>query len=323
MISRLVDAFRGSPAPAPPTAAPAAEIPELWWLTDVPSFIDEQSIDRLYNAVVKPEYLLLQASETVGEKHGAGETAEGGGGGEVSIPAFWKLSASAKIGANRSEEHAVSTQVTKQFVYSAEGRLQEIVTACRDRYRGRLLFENPDGTSLRSLDGAPCSWKQAEALLDTPGSRPLIFLDFAPGECILPVVGETVDGHTILLLDNIVAGLREKGCDIPDFPYDPTPAGSALRLVYWKLLMEHYDNRAALTAIQKGFGDGERIEWIDLRIKTRTRERPLLCHFSSGGKFPNGMFALSLVRRGHKEGFRLVAQLKKGCDLNILAFYER
>lgn len=327
LISKLVDAFgreRSEPiAPSAPPPIPAKPIPELWWLTDVPSFIDEQSIERLFNAVVKPEYLLLQASETYGDKHGLREAAELGASGEFSVPTFWKLGMSAKLSADRSEEQTRSSQVTKQFVYSPERRLQEIVTAYRDRHIDRLLFESPDGSTLRTPDGEPCSWKEAEGLLDVPGSRPLVFLDFAPGESILPVVGETVDGRTVLLLEKMAAALRKKGCDIPDFPEERTAEGSARRLEYWTRLMECYDNRAALQEIQNGFGNGERIEWIDLRIKTRTRARPLLCHFSSSGKFPNGMFALSLVRRGHKEGFRLVGQLKKGCDLNVLAFYER
>jgi hypothetical protein len=30
-----------------------------------------------------------------------------------------------------------------------------------------------------------------------------------------------------------------------------------------------------------------------------------------------------MVRRGYKVGLRMVGQLKKGCDINVLALYER
>ena len=62
MIARL---FRRSPPePVPPAEAAGPSRtdlrrellrhPQLWWLTDVPLFIDERSVDRLHGAIVQP-----------------------------------------------------------------------------------------------------------------------------------------------------------------------------------------------------------------------------------------------------------------------------
>ena len=84
MLSRLMELITsGGKSPAPSAAPPAKHDqvrshPNMWWLTDVPMFIDERAVDRLYGAIVQPEYILLQSSETLetGSTDGTSEEVE-------------------------------------------------------------------------------------------------------------------------------------------------------------------------------------------------------------------------------------------------------
>jgi hypothetical protein len=105
MISRL---FRRAPIPAVPPASGRAAMreelsrhPQLWWLTDVPMFLDERSVDRLHGAIVQPEYVLLQSQETAQRSRAETVTDELQAGLEASIPAFLKIGTQAKFSVAR------------------------------------------------------------------------------------------------------------------------------------------------------------------------------------------------------------------------------
>lgn len=322
LISRLLPA---RPAAAPP-AAPQNSLndhPQLWWLTDVPLFLDERSVDRLHGAIVQPEYVLLQSQETGQRRIAETGASEIDGGVEASIPAFLKLGLKTKNTEAVSRELSQSRQVTKQFVYTAERRLQEVLVAYRERQPERVLFDRPDGSGLVSLEGKPVGWSEAEALLDQRGPRPLVFLDLAPHAPILPMAGETVEGQTLRLFETLIERFGTREAPIPPFPSDKDPDAAAMKDAHWNALIAAYDNRVALEVVEEGFGGGHRIEWIDYRIKLGSRPKPIHIHFSPRGQVPTGAFAYNFVRRGFKVGLRIVAQLRKGCDMRALALYER
>src|SRR5579883_846652 len=308
-----------TPPTTPGTSSKRGELQahrNLWWLTEVPMFIDEQSVDRLFGAIVQPEYILLQSSETAqkGRTEARGDELEGSG--EVSLPAFFKIGTKAKLTGNVTDATSHTAQITKQFVYSSEQRLQDVVVAYKERYPERVLFSEPGRTTLTSLSGTSINWVTAEALLDEPGVRPLLFIDLAPQVEILPMAGETGDGKTILIFESMIERLKKNGITIPDFPDDRAPDAEAQKKCYWDALVKSYSNRIALESIEDAFKNGQRIDWIDYRLKLETRAIPVHLHFAPAGRFPTGVFAYNLVRRGYKVGLRIVGQLKKGCDIN-------
>lgn len=331
MIRRL---FRRPPPASLPTAEPAgtsrtelleglSRHPQLWWLTDVPLFLDVPSVDRLHGAIVQPEYVLLQSQETAQRSHTKTEADELQAGLEGSIPAFLKIGTQAKISSGTATGLSAAQQLTKQFIYSSEQRLQEIVVAYWEKRPERVLFAIAGEGELISLAGKTLSWRDAEALTDLPGPRPLMFFDLPPRSAILPMAGETVEGTTILLADRLIERLAKMGRTIPPFPSDDDPDVSARKDAHWAALVEHYHSWSALEVIEEGFSSGHWIEWIDYRLKLPSRQRPVHIHFAPRGKVATGEFAYNFVRRGYKVGLRIVAQLKKGCDMNALALYER
>lgn len=332
MISRFFRRERPVAAPTGEAAAPDRKAlheelqrhPQLWWLTDVPMFLDERSVDRLHGAIVQPEYVLLQSQETAQRNRTDSDGQEVASGLEASIPAFLKIGTQAKFSSGATTGLSAAQQLTKQFIYSSEQRLQDILVAYREKMPERVLFAVAGEGELLTLAGRALSWRDAEALTDLPGPRPLLFFDLPPGSAILPMAGETVEGRTVLLADKLIERLAKAGRPVPPFPADDDdPDLAARKDAHWAALVQNYHNWSALEVIEEGFSSGHRIEWIDYRLKLPSRDKPVHIHFSPRGQVPTGAFAFNFVRRGFKAGLRIVAQLKKGCDMNALALYER
>jgi hypothetical protein len=317
------------PSPLDRTVDPAAvkanlderQRRSLWWLTDVPMFFDERSVQRLYDAIVAPEYVLLQATE--GAEKGKTDTVAVGSevGGEFAVPTFFKVNLKAKLDGTYADSAKRTSQVTRQFVYNGQQRLQDVVVAYNQAFKDRVLFLDSEKDELVSLDGST-DWTSAEALLEKAGPRPLVFLDLKPGAPILPMAGETCKGAVVLLYKELERRWWEGGSAMPKYPSDRTASGAA-RKAYWDALVAAYDSRTALEVVEEGFKAGDRIDWIDYRLKLSASDIPLHLHLAANGEFPTGTFAYNLVRRGHKVGLRLVGLLKAGGDINVLAIYER
>jgi hypothetical protein len=294
----------------------------LWWLTDAPMFFDEPSVQKLYDAIVAPEYVLLQSKEVAEKAKTESTTVGSETGGEFSVPTFFKINLKAKLDGSVAEAAKRSSEVTKQFLYSNQQRLQDLVVAYNEAFRERVLYQDTSQPELLSLAG-PTSWANAEALLDQAGPRPLIFIDLKPGAPIIPTAGETCKGKVVRLYEALESEFNKKGPIVPPYPRDRDPTAEAARKAYWEALVATYDSKVALEVVEKGFEDGDRVDWIDYRLKLATREAPLHLHLAANGKFSTGTFAYNFVRRGHKFGLRLVGLLKSGGDINVLAIYER
>jgi hypothetical protein len=324
---------RRAPPPAPQSPGPAGDReaqreellqhPQLWWLTDVPMFLDDHYVDRLHGAVVRPEYVLLQSQETAGRSRTDSRTGEMQTGIEASIPTFLKLATSVKYAAGTASAVSAAQQLTKQFVHTAEQRLQDILVEYRRTMPARVLFADATADGLSSYTGERLTWEEAEALTDRPGPRPMLFFDLPPGSAILPMAGETVEGTTVLLYTSLIERLEQAGCVIPRFPLDSDPDAPLKKDAHWDALIAGYRNSIAMEVIEKGFSQGHRIEWIDYRLKLPSRRKPAHVHFSPRGQVATGAFAYNFVRRGFKVGLRVIAQLKRGGDMNALALYER
>ena len=300
----------------------------LWWLTDVPMFFDEGSVQKLYDAIVAPEFVFLQSKE--GAEQGLSNSFDAGleGGGEVTVPplpSFFKLSLKGKLDGSSASTAKRSAEVTKQFVYNGQQRLQDVVVAYNQAFGERVLYLDSQKDEVVSLAG-PTDWVSAEGLLEVAGPRPLVFLDLKPGAPILPMAGETSKGAVVLLYQELEKRWAAAGFSVPKYPSDrdiAAPEALKARKAYWDALIAAYDNRTALEVVEEGFKGGDRIDWIDYRLKLSTRDVPLHLHLAADGAFATGTFAYNLVRRGHKVGLRLVGLLKAGGDINVLAIYER
>lgn len=324
VVARLLKGLglRGDSSADQPGVSPTA-VGKLWWLTDVPAFIDERLVDKLYNAIVRPEFILLQSSEKSARTSSDALTGELETSAGLSIPAFFSIGSKARATAASTAALTREEQVTKQFVHSAERRLQEIISVYAKSYPDRMLFDEPGKSTLTTFAGRRKSWNNAERLLDKPGPRPIIFVDLAPRAPILPFAGGSQSGKPVVLIDVVVERLRQQKKPIPAYEKNSAPDAADKSHDYWNALLKGYENWVAIEVINDEFGEGERLEWIDFRMKLSARDKPVHLHCRPAGTLPTGDFAYHLVRRGFKVGLRLVGQLKKGGYVNVLAHYQR
>lgn len=324
LLSKLAETVWPSRPPAEPSAHYSDEaLLKLWWLTDVPTFMDDQLVDRLYSATIRPEYVLLQSSESAERSQTKSSTSEYEASGELSIPAFWKFGGKAGVTKEAGQTLTHGAQVTKQFVHTAERRLQDIIAHYGEHHPDRLLFDQPGQPGLTDLTGRRLDWAEAQTLIDRAGPRPLLFAELDRLVPIIPMAGGTQAGATVLLSDLMIDELKKLDRPIPDWPSDRDPDAARKKTEHWDAFLASYDNWAATRVVDHGFGSEHRLEWIDFRLKVNTRDKPIHIHFATLGKHHCGEFAYNIVRRGYKEGLRLVGRLKRGCDVNVIALYER
>ena len=85
--------------------------------------------------------------------------------------------------------------------------------------------------------------------------------------------------------------------------------------------------RAAMEVVESA-GDpdeekrSDKLAWIDFRVPVGGAHT-LHLHCVPDGKAHTGVFGYNLVRRGFRQGVRIVGTLKAGLDVNALAIFDR
>jgi hypothetical protein len=79
-----------------------------------------------------------------------------------------------------------------------------------------------------------------------------------------------------------------------------------------------------MKVLEDGVGQ-QRIRWIDFQMScVLTKDRKNIhLHICPAGQFDTGVFGYNFIFRAFHFGVRIVATLKSGADLNVLAIYEK
>jgi len=318
----------------------------FWFLADTPLFVDNVLINRLYDAVFRPEVELASQSETTTSEvaakvaGGAKLSAEV----EAKVPPLLSLFgldvAKAKAGIEGSVSGEGSGRRTSggtntyTAVRSSERYLEKLVSLYAQKYSRRLYWIGGDLVVGRSLNDPKQSqsWEDMENELGRAGPRPLVVLDLDKDAKLMPMYGELTNGRGCELLHAFLAQ-REKRIDDeerPKYPRSSMPADEQARVrrTYWQHVHDRFDSQAVLRSIEAAAGDEKaRFDWIDFRalldLKSTTLSEPPHLHLVPRGEYPTGTFAYQLVRRAARYGIRIVGTLKRGQDINVLAIYER
>lgn len=320
----------------------------LWFLADTPLFIDGELVERLYDAVFRPEVELASRSDSVTKEWAAKITASTKVAAEagIKVPPLLSLfgldvlNAKASIDASASGEGSTRRALTESGNYvavkSTEGHLEKVISLYAEKYRERVFWVGKELTSGHSLDkpNAPLTWDEMGAELDRSGPRPLVIFDLGPGSRLMPMFGELANGKGHELVKDYLAGRATK--DETEYPVPKYPSGalapdkeSAQRRQYWQKVYERFDSHQVIRGIEAAGGEErERFDWIDFRAMVDLDQsspmfEPPHLHFMARGAYPTGTFAYQFVRRAHRFGVRIVGTLKKGQDVNVLAVYER
>lgn len=301
------------------------QLGRLWWITDAPLFVDEPLIRRVHDAIVWPEF----QNETVENVHSeqVKKSFEGAivgeGEAEFKLPEFleWlgpKLKASASLsgGATRESNDESSKTIRGEVIDNTERKIYEIVVAYMSEFPERLLFVDVPGGHFSNVNG-PIDNDKIEQMLNSP-PRPLVFVNIQKRSPLFPTVAEMEDGDFRYIFPGLDGKLLGKLNPTPR--YDDEDVGK--RRAYWGALEDCFKSRTAMQELEKACSPGK-IGWIDFRILFDRDGRTGHLHVVPAGKAHTGVFGYNFVHRGYKHGCRVLATLKAGTDMNVLAIYER
>jgi len=303
----------------------AKKLGRLWWLTDAPMFIDDDLTQRFHDAIIWPELQKTYIEKTKFEKVTTELNINVGveGEAEFKLPKLidWlgpKLAAKAKLegGGSRTSTNEEAQVVKGERIQSSERKLNDIVVEYLAEFPERLLFVDVPGGAFSNYEGE-LSLDALETLLNSP-PRPLVFVNVKKEAPLFPTMAEMENGEFRPIFPTLDKKMLGKLNPTPQ--YDDVDATK--RSTYWAALEQNFESRIAMQELEKACSPG-RIGWIDFRILFDTAGSTGHLHIVPAGKAHAGVFGYNFVHRGYKYGCRVVATLKSGTDMNVLAIYER
>lgn len=333
----------------------------FWFLADAPMFIDSPLVERLYDAIFRPEVQLVSIAEGKANEYAGKLSGAAKAGGEIALKlppalslfgldiASGKASAEISGSAEATGKRGKSHSSTFAAIRTPERHLEKLISLYVEQYPERLLWVKNDLVAIQNLkdpskllnwadiegedaDRVAGTGKNKDGLLDDrKGPRPIIVLDLEAEAMLMPMYGELTNGKDCELLKDFLKAKAD--CSKDDFLLPKYPSGLGdnheARTSYWEKVTECFDSQAVLRTIETASGDKTaRFDWIDFRLlcKKSNGQSPVMpphLHFMPRGEYPAGIFAYHLVRRACRFGIRIVGTLKKGQDINVLAVYER
>jgi len=295
----------------------------LQWLLDAPLFVDETLTARLFDAVVRPAYEVQsrevgEVSETARRRLLGGEAEAGYDLGLSFLTGALKLRAQVTGEHETTDTTTNSNTRTEVRVDTAGRRLEEIALVYLSDHPDRIVFIEADGTAT-TFTGRTLTIADLEAaVLDPP--RMLAFVDVPQGTQIIPMACELETAATERLFEDYIGKLWKDDETKPDYPSDGAPQDE--RRAYWLELTKRFTSRIGMEIIEDA-GKKGKIGWIDFRMPIGTVGDTMHLHLVPAGRYYSGIFAYNMVRRGYRQGLRLVGTLKAGMDLNVLAAFDK
>jgi hypothetical protein len=154
--------------------------------------------------------------------------------------------------------------------------------------------------------------------------RILVFVAVAPNTPIMPMACELETGKPSSSTRTTRRRPSDNAAEAPVYPTDQLSTLET-RIAYWKALAKAFASRVAMEVIEssgipKEGGKSERLAWIDFRMPVGSSQTILL-HCAPDGRFHTGVFGYNFVRRGFRQGVRIVGTLKAGLEVNVLALF--
>ena len=283
--------------------------PALLWVKDAPLFIDDESLARFYDAVVRPSFkeitpIKLRISESA--KHDV--DAKLGIKGKFGLSSWLssilgaEVEVSSGTGFLRSRARSADQEVTLEPISSPQRQLDQLLAFYVMNQPSRLLIGDL---------AAPLDWHKSGASAAVP--RALALLDMPKGTKMIPMAAEFDNGKVIKLFND----LRGPSGEIP-----PAFVHSK-KHEYWQWFAKSFGAEQASEVIERASVDNGKIEWIDFRVPLNDHGNTMHLHVETRRRYFTGALAYMAVRRAQGHGLRVVGTLKDGPDINVLALYEK
>jgi hypothetical protein len=292
-------------------AAPTDDsVPDtLLWVKDAPLFIDEDTLARFYDAVVRPAFkentpLKIKISEAQ-KKELEGKL---GGKAKFGLSAWIshilgaEVEVSAEGKAGKSSSESSEQEITLEPISTPQRQLVQLAVFYLLNHAERILSGDI---------ASPLQWKKKALSAEMP--RALVFLDLPPGTKLVPMAAEFENGKVVTLFKELRGAQRE-----PPPEFDKTK-----KQEYWAWFARNFDAGQSTEAIETASSENGKIEWIDFRVPLNDASDMMHLHFEARRRYFTGALAYMVVRRAEGHGLRLVGTLKDGPDINVLALYEK
>jgi hypothetical protein len=297
---------RDGKAEAADEAVPAA----LHWVKDAPLFIDDDNVERFYDAMVRPAFkedtplkLKLTAARKKELEGKLGAKGKFGLASWIStILGAAEVEASAEAKVSGSTSNTDEQEITLSPISTPQRKLVQLVVYYLLNQPKRLLAGNID---------APLVWQRDSESAEVP--RALVFLDLPPETKFVPMAAEFENGKVTTLFAELRGSAKEPP---PQFVHEK-------KQEYWGWFAKNFDAGQCTDVIEKASGENGKIEWIDFRVPLNDKVDTMHLHFEARRRYFTGALAYMIVRRGVGHGLRLVGTLKDGPDINVLALYEK
>lgn len=304
------------------------KLEQLAWIADAPMFIDEFQIEQFFDAIVRPEFEhvgidRLEATSD-SEKIEAIISLDA----EAKLPPWLTdlqfvpqldLTASGGGGYEKVSGNSNETVSHLKPIWNAERQLEELTR--------QYLLNYPD--RIYTLDGNYVDETFEEwtvtAVQSSRFPRPLAYLDIPAGTKLIPTAAESMDGGVSLLYEEFGKILtNENGGPQGSYPKDDGAMNfDNKKKEYWKSFMDYFSATKAMVVVEEAAKNNGRFEWIDFRLPIGENGDTIHLHLCPRGKYPAGSFGYNFIRRAYHFGVRLVATVKSGPDLNVMAIYEK
>ena len=308
-------------------------LPEsLLWLMDASLFIDEELVNKYYDAIVRPVHTEGPRTIRIGENNVDKISGKLGISGKVApselmskLVSFlnFEVQASADVAGATTSAQSREETIELQPIKTPHRRLEQLALHYVVNETDRIFLED---------DTKRTEWQESEHILKTP--RALAFFNFPsqdeakqhnlPETRIIPVAAEFENGEVVPIYQDLKFGRWVP----PEYPQAKTTDYDLDQLRqerknYWAEFAESYNATDAMLALEKAAKGRGRIRWIAFRVPLIDEGDSLHLHIHAAEKYDTGTFAYNFIKRGHKHGFRVIGMLKSEPDLNVLAIYEK
>jgi hypothetical protein len=318
VIAVIIWTARSRLRPGPPTQVPQPELPDwFYWLADAPMFIDTALVSSFYDAVLRPDYRITGIEVSKEEESSVTTKSSFGVKAAEVIPGL-ELAAGSETSATESTKRGESRTLIP--IQNAPRELVKLALHYLERFAGE------DDTRIWAELTVPVDRPWESPSRERIESRPrmLAFIDFPRGTRFVPMAVETDEGVTAVY-ETLIKSLRaEDGLACPEYPDNPEVSDFAERSnAYWQWFADNWSATKALVALEEAVkGNKGRLRWVNYRVPVQDG---LTLHLNvvGHGSYDTGIFAYNLIKRGWRQGLRVVGTVRAEPGLNVLAIYDK
>lgn len=322
----------GGEGPSWEEAMEGTRAEDLYWLTDVPYYIGDSQIDRIYKSIIDPSVeqksiTLDITDETAKQLQGnlnleiGGELSPGDALGILMnslIKPKLHVGGSGEGGISKEHREGFGKTIKLESVQTPQKKLRQL-TAYYLLNLGERVFLVDDPISEE--------WRAESTIQDVP--RELVFLNLPGVEedkyktRMVPLTAEFQNGDIFTIYEEL-----ESPPDRPDtYPViEDCEDGEEYKTKskdFAKWFISNFNSRQAADVVSELAHENGRIEWINYLVPISGDGESIELILRPSGTYPNGKFTRDFIQDGYQHGWRVVGMVRSGPKVEVLSVFGK